>query len=108
MLHTMKCLVIQMIPQLTNNQRSNLLYQQTHEILHTQPPTYLYKGIFLHHLYLPQTIPYSHLTNISTTSSTPKKNISCILAQSTQGVTPLLSQILSQPKDMRKIFFCLQ
>ena len=50
-LKKMKDLVIQMVPQLSNQQRSNLLSPSPHEMLHTQPPTYSYQGAFLNHSY---------------------------------------------------------
>ena len=64
MLQTMKELVIQMIPQLSNQQRSNLLSPSPHDMLHTQPPTYHYQGAVLNHYYPPQTTPHYPLTNI--------------------------------------------
>ena len=47
----MKYLVIQMVPQLSNQQRSNLFSPSPHEMFHTQPPTYSYQGAFLNHSY---------------------------------------------------------
>lgn len=83
MLQTMKDLVIEMALQLTNHQRSNVLFT---------PPTDLpYQGSFFHHPYPPQPTPHSPLTHISPHTShlhTPPFNIP---QQSTQGITPQLN-----------------
>ena len=62
--HKMHTHVTSEIPQLSNQQRSNLLSPSPHDMLHTQPPTYHYQGAVLNHYYPPQTTPHYHLTNI--------------------------------------------
>ena len=64
MLQTMKDLAINMVPQLSNQQRSNLLSPPPNDMFHTQPPTYPYHGVFFQHPYSPQTTPHSPLTHI--------------------------------------------
>ena len=53
MLHTMKDLVIKMIPQITNQQRSVLLSPSPHDMFNTKPPNYPHDGSLLTHPYPP-------------------------------------------------------
>ena len=51
MLNTMKYLIIQIVPQLYNQQYSNLLSPSPHDMIQTQPLTYLYQEAFLRHCF---------------------------------------------------------
>ena len=73
-LQTMKELVINMVPQLSIQQRSHLLSPPPNDILHTQPPIYPYHGVVLQHPYPLHTTPRSPLTNMSPPSSYPHTN----------------------------------
>ena len=54
MLQTMKELVINMIPQITNQQRSTVLSPSPTDTLNTQPPNFPHHGSLLTHPYPPQ------------------------------------------------------
>ena len=51
---SMKELVINMIPQITNQQRSTVLSPSPNDILNTQPPNFPHPGSLLSHPYPPQ------------------------------------------------------
>ena len=95
MLQTMKELVFNMIPQITNQQRSTLLSPSPTDTLNTQPSNHPHHGSLLTHPYPPQiTMPTTSNQippPISHTNSSPVY----IQQQSTQGITPPTTQILS-------------
>ena len=93
-LQTIKKLVIQMIPRLSNKHRSNLISPWPHDMVHTQPSNYQYPGVVLNHSYPPQTIPYSPLTNIPPSSIQPHTPPTYIPPQPTQCTILPTHQIL--------------
>ena len=102
MLQKMKDLAINMVPQLSNQQRSNLLSPPPNDIFHTQPPTYPYHGAFIQHPYPPQTIPHSPLAHMYLPSypHTPPVHIP---PQFSQGNTSSSNKMLPPPPKLSPI-----
>ena len=100
-LQTMKNLVINMVSQLSNQQRSNLLSSPSNDMIHTQPTTYPYYGVFLQHPYLPQRTPYYLLTHMYPPSY-PDPSVH-IPPQSSQRITLPSNQILPPPPQHSQI-----
>ena len=95
MLQTMKELVINMIPQITNQQRSTLLSPSPTDTLNIQPSNYLHHGSLLTHPYPPQlNMPYPSNQIPPPTLHTNSPPV-YIQQQSTQGITPPTTQTLS-------------
>jgi len=83
MLQTMKDLVINMVPQITNQQRSVLLSPSPRHILNTQPSQYPPHGSLLTHPSPPQ-LPLNQMPQPTLHPTTPPTYIQ---PQSTQGTT---------------------
>ena len=113
MLQTMNDLVIQMVPQLSNQQHPHIPPSlQPQEIFHTQTPTYPYQATFLH-FYPPQSISQFALNNASAAISYHHTLPLFIPPQPTQGVRPPITpnQMLPPPElfqvqVVRFITFC--
>ena len=88
MLQTMKELVINMIPQITNQQRSNVLSPSPNDMLNTQPPNFPHHGSLLSHPYPPQLNMPPSSNQIPPSTSHPTTPPVYIQQQSTQGITP--------------------
>ena len=90
----MKELVINMIPQITDLQRPNILYPSPQDTINTQPLNYPYQGVLLTNPYLPRMTPQSppnHILPLSLHLNTPTGYIP---PQSTQGTTSPTIQTL--------------
>ena len=95
MLQTMKEIVINMIPQITNQQRSTLLSPSPPEMLSTQPSNYPHHEALLTNPYRPQlTIP-TPLNQIPLPTLHTNTPPIYIQPQSAQGMTPPTTQTLS-------------
>ena len=93
MLQTMKVLVINMIPQITNQQRSVLLFSSPHDMLNTQPPNYPHHGSLLTHLYPPK-LPLNQMTQPTLHPTNPPIYTQ---PQSTQDTTLTTNQTFPPP-----------
>ena len=88
MLQTMKKIVINIFPQITNQQGSTLLPPSPPEMLNTRPSNYLHHEALLTHHYPPQlTIPtpLNQIPSSALHNNTPPIYIQ---PQTTQGMTP--------------------
>ena len=97
MLQTMKELVINMVPQLSNQQQSYLRFPSPNDMLHTQLPTYLYHIGLLQQPDPPNTTPQSPLANMSPPSSHPDAPPIHIPPQPLQRIIPPSNQMLPPP-----------
>ena len=90
----MKELVINMIPQITDLQRPNILYPSPQDTINTQPLNYLYQGVLLTNPYLPRMTPQFLPIHMLPPSPYPNIPLVYIPLQSTQGVTLPTTQTL--------------
>ena len=88
MLQTMKELVINMIPQIINQQRSTVLSPSPTDMLNTQPPYFPHQGSLLSNPYPPQLNMPPPSNQIPPPTSHPTTPPVYIQRQSTQGITP--------------------
>ena len=93
MLQIIKDLIINMVPQITNQQRSVLLSPFPHDMLNNQPPNYPHHGSLLTHPYPPQ-LPLTQMTQPTLHPTTPPIYIQ---PQSTQGTTSPTTQTIPPP-----------
>ena len=95
----MAYLVINMVSQITNQQRSILLSPSPYDMLHTQPPQYTPSGSLLKDQSLPQ-LPLNQMSQPTLHPTTPPIYIQ---PQSIQGTTSPTPQLILPPLPQTQI-----